>query len=149
MRSGPEGQRLTFRPFFCAAMLAVFVASFAGCGAPSGDAQQNLADQNTDPGGAATAETTPGTAAASTGKDAESRETTMSIEDANQSLANELMPVSGISAVGISECDGTPCLKVYVVELTEELDERIPLEFQGHEVVVDESGEIRARRKKN
>ncbi len=69
----------------------------------------------------------------------------MSIEDAHKALTDSLMSEAGIAGIGISECDGTPCLKVYVVAQTDEVLSRIPKTFEGYQVTVTESGEIEAR----
>ena len=69
----------------------------------------------------------------------------MSIEDAHKALTDSLMLEAGIAAVAISVCDGTPCLKVYVVARTDEVMSRIPKIFEGYQVAVMESGEIEAR----
>jgi len=69
----------------------------------------------------------------------------MSIEDAHKALTDTLMLEAGIAGTGISECDGSPCLKVYVVVRTDEIMSRIPETFEGYRVTVMESGEIEAR----
>ncbi len=69
----------------------------------------------------------------------------MSIEDAHKALTDSLMLEAGIAGTGISECDGSPCLKVYVVARTDEVMSRIPETFEGYRVTVMESGEIEAR----
>ncbi len=69
----------------------------------------------------------------------------MSIEDAHKALTDSLMSEAGIAATAISVCDGTPCLKVYVVARTDEVMSRIPKTFEGYQVTVMESGEIDAR----
>ena len=69
----------------------------------------------------------------------------MSIEDAHKALADSLMFETGIAGTGISECDGTPCLKVYVVSQTDGVTSRIPKTFEGYQVTVMESGELEAR----
>lgn len=69
----------------------------------------------------------------------------MSIEDAHQALTNTLMFQPGIAGTGIGECDGEPCLKVYVTEETAETRELIPETFEGYQVLVEEAGEIEAR----
>ena len=68
-----------------------------------------------------------------------------SIEDAQKALTDSLMSQSGIAGTAITECDGTPCLKVYVVHATQEAMARIPKTFQGYQVTVQEAGEIKAR----
>ena len=70
----------------------------------------------------------------------------MSIEDAHKALTGSLMSEAGIADIAISVCDGTPCLKVYVVARTDEVMSRIPETFEGYQVTVMESGEIEARK---
>ena len=56
----------------------------------------------------------------------------------------ELMAIPGVVAVAIGELDDkTPCIKVYMIEQTEELGRRIPKRLEGHPVVVEVSGEIK------
>jgi hypothetical protein len=58
--------------------------------------------------------------------------------------ASELMAIEGVTAVAIGELDdGTPCIKVYVLKMTDELVRRIPKKLGGHPVSVEESGVIR------
>jgi len=70
----------------------------------------------------------------------------MSIEDAHKALTDSLMSEAGIAATAISVCDGTPCLKVYVLVRTDEVMSRIPKTFEGYQVTVMESGELEARK---
>jgi hypothetical protein len=54
---------------------------------------------------------------------------------------DDLMALDGVAGVGIGALDdGTPCIKVFVVERTDELDARIPKKLEGHPVVVEVSG---------
>ncbi len=69
----------------------------------------------------------------------------MSIEEAHRALTDSLMSEAGIAGIGISECDGSPCLKVYVVARTDEIMSRIPDTIEGYQVTVMESGELEAR----
>jgi hypothetical protein len=66
------------------------------------------------------------------------------IETVMNAHVDRLMALSGVAAVAIGLLpDHTPCIKVYVVELTADLAGRIPDALEGHPVVVEESGEIR------
>ncbi len=40
--------------------------------------------------------------------------------------------------------DGTPCIKIMVIEKTTEIESRIPDVLDGYPVVIEETGEIRA-----
>ena len=62
----------------------------------------------------------------------------------NQAVEVALLNVAGASGVALGECDGEPCIKVMVVEKTEELLAKIPKTFEGFQVEVDETGEIGA-----
>lgn len=66
------------------------------------------------------------------------------INAAQTRLTDQIMNLPGVAAVGQGVCDGVPCFRVYVVELTPELKTKIPSRFDGFPVVVHESGEIRA-----
>lgn len=66
------------------------------------------------------------------------------IQSANQALTDSIIDLPGVTAVGIGECDGAPCLKVLVVEKTDELVEAIPNLVDGFPVIVEESGPIEA-----
>ena len=45
------------------------------------------------------------------------------------------------TAIGI--CNGMPCIKVYVVKKTPELDRKIPDILEGYPVMTEETGEFR------
>lgn len=57
----------------------------------------------------------------------------------------ELMAIPGVVGVyvGLMSDDETPCLKVMVVERTQELVEQLPETLDGHPVIVEETGVIR------
>jgi hypothetical protein len=57
----------------------------------------------------------------------------------------ELLAIPGVVGVyvGLLPDDKTPCLKVIVVEETEDLKRRIPKSIGGYPVVIEESGIIR------
>jgi hypothetical protein len=57
----------------------------------------------------------------------------------------ELLAIPGVVGVyvGLLPDDITPCLKVMVVEETEDVRERIPNSIDGYPVLIEESGVIR------
>ena len=57
----------------------------------------------------------------------------------------ELLAIPGVVGVyvGLLPDEKTPCLKVMVVEETQELKERIPKALEGYPVLIEESGVIR------
>ncbi len=60
-----------------------------------------------------------------------------------------LMALPGVAAVGEGRCGGTPCIKVYVVEKAADLVTRIHEIARGAPVDIVDSGEIRARKKRD
>ena len=67
-----------------------------------------------------------------------------SIERAHKQLTDSVIDLPGVAGVGIGECDGRPCLKVMVEEMTPELSEAIPNSVDGFTVEVEETGPFRA-----
>ena len=66
------------------------------------------------------------------------------INDVMQSHTEELMSIPGVVGVYIGALgDGTPCIKVMVVEKSPELESKIPSVLEGYPLVIVESGEIR------
>ena len=58
--------------------------------------------------------------------------------------ADSLMALPGIVGVAQGECSGQPCIRVFAANKTEELLKQIPSQIEGYQVVVDETGEIKA-----
>jgi hypothetical protein len=57
----------------------------------------------------------------------------------------KLMAMPGVTAVGQGELDDhTPCIRVWILAHDAELERKIPKRIEGHPVVVEVSGEIRA-----
>ena len=55
-----------------------------------------------------------------------------------------LMALPGVVGVGQGRCAGAPCIKVLVIEKTDDLAARIGDAIDGYPVEILESGEIRA-----
>ena len=70
-----------------------------------------------------------------------------SMTAALEELTPPLMSLPGVVGVGEGRCDGKPCIKVLVVEKTEDLAARIHDVVRGETVEIVETGEIRARQK--
>ena len=68
----------------------------------------------------------------------------LSIEEAIKEHSEELMSIPGVVGVGQGLCDNNPCIKVYIIKKTPELDKRIPALLEGYEVSIEITGEIRA-----
>lgn len=73
------------------------------------------------------------------------------INDVLRDHDKELMAIPGVVgvAVGLMPDDKTLCLKVLVIEETEDLKKRIPKTFEGYPVLIEESGVIRPLSGKN
>ena len=55
-----------------------------------------------------------------------------------------LMAIPGVTGVAVGETEnGTPCILVLVVEETEEINQKIPDQLEGHPVRLMVSGEIK------
>ena len=72
------------------------------------------------------------------------KQVTKSIEEALRDHTEELMSLPGVTGTAQGLCDDEPCIKVYVIKQTPELDEKIPDTLEGYKVVVEEIGEIKA-----
>ncbi len=65
------------------------------------------------------------------------------IEKVLKEHTTELMSIPGVVGTAQGLCDGKPCIKVYVVKKTPELDKKIPKNIGGFPVSIEETGEIR------
>ena len=57
---------------------------------------------------------------------------------------DQLMSLTGVVGTAEGECSGKPCIRVLVVEKTEELLKRIPPVIEGYQVTIFEVGDIKA-----
>ena len=73
---------------------------------------------------------------------------TKTIEEVLDEYTDEWMSIPGVVGTAQGLDDGKPCIKVYVIEKTPEIDRTIPKVLHGHPVVVEQTGEIRALPKK-
>ena len=58
-----------------------------------------------------------------------------------------LMTIPGVVGTGEGRCEGKPCIKVFVIKKTSDLDEKIPKNLDGYEVIIEEVGEIKPLRR--
>jgi hypothetical protein len=66
------------------------------------------------------------------------------IKSVMESHVDELMAIPGVTGVAIGELDnGTPCIMVLVVELTDDMSRKLPKSLDGHPVLSVESGEFK------
>ena len=66
------------------------------------------------------------------------------IEDVLKEHTNELMSIPGVVGIAQGLCDSKPCIKVFVIKRTQQLDQKIPNVLEGYPIVVEETGEFRA-----
>lgn len=66
------------------------------------------------------------------------------IEEVLKKHTEELMSIPGVVGTAQGLCDGNPCIKVYVIKKTPELDKEIPDILEGYPIMIEETGEIRA-----
>jgi len=65
------------------------------------------------------------------------------IEEVLKDRTDELMSIPGVVGTAQGICNSKPCIKVYVVKKTPELDKKIPENIEGFPVSIEETGEIR------
>lgn len=65
------------------------------------------------------------------------------IEEVLKDHTPELMAIPNVVGTAQSLCNGKPCIKVYVIKITPELEQKIPSELEGYPVEIQETGEIR------
>lgn len=70
------------------------------------------------------------------------------IEQALKDYTTELMSLSDVVGTAQGLCDGQPCIKVFVVKETPELEQKIRHILEGYPVVIEETGRIRPRPEK-
>ena len=67
-----------------------------------------------------------------------------SIQAVLEEHVGRLMSLPGVVGAGQGECDGKPCIRVFVVKESPDLRKRIPSELEGYPVDVQETGEFKA-----
>lgn len=58
------------------------------------------------------------------------------LDEARTELDNQLANTVGVISVGSADCDGSPCINVYVEEMDPAITKDIPAEFKGFKVRV-------------
>jgi len=74
--------------------------------------------------------------------------TVKAIAEVLKEHTEELMSIPGVVGIGQSLCNGKPCINVLVIEPTLELAQKIPDNLEGYQVMIEDTGEIRAQPKK-
>lgn len=68
----------------------------------------------------------------------------MTIEEVLKEHTKEVMSIPGVVGIAQGLCDNKPCIKVYVIKKTSEIEKKIPDILGGYPVLIEETGEIRA-----
>lgn len=66
-----------------------------------------------------------------------------SIEAVLAENANRLMAVDGVVGTAVGRCRGQPCIRIFVVEDSPEVRNRLPRTLDGYPVDIQETGKIR------
>jgi hypothetical protein len=66
------------------------------------------------------------------------------IEETLRDHTDALMAIPGVVGVAQGLRGGKACIRVFVVEKTPQLEQRIPRDLDGYPIVVEATGEIRA-----
>lgn len=77
----------------------------------------------------------------------ENKMTDKTIEQVLKEHTDHLMSISGVVGTGIGESQGKSCIMVFVIEDNPELRKKIPTQLDGFNIVIQETGEIRALEK--
>ncbi len=77
---------------------------------------------------------------------AENRDTmaARAIEEVLSDYTDKWMALPGVIGTGIGEQNGKPCLKVFVIKMTDGLKRAIPAQVEGFPVVIEATGEFKA-----
>ena len=76
----------------------------------------------------------------------ESQVADTSIIAAQEALTDSVIDLPGVAGTAVGLCGDEPCIKVYLVSISEELMAQIPESYRGFKVDVEVTGEIRVRR---
>ncbi len=66
------------------------------------------------------------------------------LADVLKEHTKELMALPGVVGTALGLCDHQPCIKVYVVQRTPALDQKILDRLTGYPVQIEETGRIEA-----
>ena len=69
------------------------------------------------------------------------------IEEVLKNHTDDLMAIPGVVGIGQGLCNYKPCIKVFAIKKTPELEDRIPHELDGYPIIIEETGEIQFRPK--
>ncbi len=78
------------------------------------------------------------------GEESEDKMPEKTIEEVLKEHTNKLMSIPGVVGTAEGLCDDQPCIKVFVIKKTPELEQKISPVLDGYTVEVEETGEFRA-----
>lgn len=67
------------------------------------------------------------------------------IQEVMNDHGSALMRTPGVVGVGIGQCSGRPCIKVFAVAKTPALVASVPSTLEGYDVVIEATGDFRPR----
>jgi hypothetical protein len=71
----------------------------------------------------------------------------LTIEAVLQQYTEQWMALPGVIGTGQGICDDNACIKVFVAEMTPEVEKQIPGEIEGYRVKIEKTGTVHARQK--
>jgi hypothetical protein len=66
------------------------------------------------------------------------------VKEVLQENNENLLSLPGVVGTAQGMCDNKPCIKVYVIRKTPELDQKVPDTLEGYTVKIEEIGEVRS-----
>ncbi len=69
---------------------------------------------------------------------------TRPIQDVLAAHTDAWMAIPGVVGMGIGECEGRPCIKVFLASRTPGLAEKFPSALEGYRVILEVTGQFRA-----
>ena len=78
------------------------------------------------------------------GEESEDKMPENTIEEVLKEHTNKLMSIPGVVGTAEGLCDDQPCIKVFVIKKTPELEQKIPNKIEGFVVEVEETGKFHA-----
>ncbi len=69
---------------------------------------------------------------------------TKAINEVLKEHSKAIMSMPGVAGTGQGLCEGKPCIKVFVIKKTPDLEEKIPKTLEGYPVVIAETGTVKA-----
>lgn len=70
--------------------------------------------------------------------------TSKSIEQVLKEHTPDLMAIPDVVGTGQGLCNGKPCIKVLVANMSQQVNQKIPSKIEGYEVKVEVTGPFRA-----